>query len=237
MAMQFRNRANMKHKVVLIDDEPIAHQVLLHHLKKYPNFEIVAQCYSAVEALQVLANQDIDLLFLDINMPALTGIEMLKVVKQCPSVIIVSAHPEYAIDGFELNVVDYLLKPVNETRFAQAIDKLSFASTSLSAATSLTLKVGRSLERVTLTDITYLESYGNYVKVWVKDNMILANTTLKSLIDELPKENFVQINKSTVINLTHIHSVTSKDVTLIDGQTKKVSKLFIDDTKVLLKSS
>ena len=227
----------MKHKVVLIDDEPIAHQVLLHHLKKYPNFEVVSQCYSAVEALQVLANQNIDLLFLDINMPALTGIEMLKVVKQCPPVIIVSAHPEYAIDGFELNVVDYLLKPVNETRFAQAIDKLSFASTSSSAATSLTLKVGRSLEKVTLTDITYLESYGNYVKVWVKDTMILANTTLKSLIDELPKENFVQINKSTVINLTHIHSVTNKDVTLSDGQTKKVSKLFIDDTKVLLKSS
>ena len=224
----------MKHKIALIDDEPIAHQELLHHLKKYPNFEVVAQCYSAVEALQLLANEDIDLLFLDINMPALTGIEMLKVIKQCPPVIIVSAYPEYAIDGFELNVVDYLLKPVNETRFAQAIDKLPFAAISSTIAKSITLKVGRSLEKVTLTDITYFESYGNYVKVWNQDNMILANTTLKSLIDELPKENFVQINKSTVINLTHIHSVTSKDVTLSDGQTKKVSKLFIEDTKILL---
>lgn len=225
----------MTYKVVLIDDEPIAHEVLLHHLKKYPHFEVVAQCFNAVEALQLLANQHVDLLFLDINMPALNGIEMLKVAKQCPPVIIVSAHPEFAIDGFELNVVDYLLKPVSASRFEQAINKLSATQPAPKQLDTLTIKVGRSLEKVTLANLLLLESYGNYVKVFTQDDMMLANATLKSLINELPAKSFVQINKSTVINLNHLHSASTKEVTLSNTQVIKVSKLFVEDARLLLK--
>jgi len=225
----------MTYKVVLIDDEPIAHEVLLHHLKKYPHFEVVAQCFNAVEALQLLANQHVDLLFLDINMPALNGIEMLKVAKQCPPVIIVSAHPEFAIDGFELNVVDYLLKPVSASRFEQAINKLSATQPAPKQLDTLTIKVGRSLEKVTLANLLLLESYGNYVKVFTQDDMMLANATLKSLINELPSKSFVQINKSTVINLNHLHSASTREVTLSNTQVIKVSKLFVEDAKLLLK--
>ena len=225
----------MTYKVVLIDDEPIAHEVLLHHLKKYPHFEVIARCFNAVEALQLLANQHVDLLFLDINMPALNGIEMLKVAKQCPPVIIVSAHPEFAIDGFELNVVDYLLKPVSASRFEQAINKLSATKPAPKQLDTLAIKVGRSLEKVTLANLLLLESYGNYVKIFTQDDMMLANATLKSLINELPAKSFVQINKSTVINLNHLHSASTKEVTLSNTQVIKVSKLFVEDARLLLK--
>ncbi|MEW6990831.1 LytR/AlgR family response regulator transcription factor [Colwelliaceae bacterium 6441] len=224
-------------KTILIDDEPMAHEILLHHLKRHQDFTVVAQCNNALEALQVLANNKIDLLFLDVNMPELSGIEMLKVVRDSPSVIIVSAHPEFAIDGFELDVIDYLLKPVNEERFDHAIGKLKqLKGIDKNQTKSLMLKVGRSIEKVNITDIVLLESYGNYVKVWTSSDMILANATLKSLLEELPSSRFIQINKSVAINVEQIKSIEGRNVTLSNDQTKKTSKMFIEKTNELLSS-
>ena len=227
----------MNINIVLIDDEPMAHEVLLHHLKRHKDLHVTAQCFNAVEALQVLANNTVDLLFLDVNMPELSGIDMLKLVQQHPSVIIVSAHPEYAIDGFELDVIDYLLKPVNEERFDQAINKYKFVKNIESShRQSLTLKVGRGLEKVNMLDIIFLESYGNYVKVWTNSTMILANSTLKALLQELPSALFTQINKSVVINTDHIKGIEGRNVTLSDEQIKKTSRMFIENEKTLLKN-
>ena len=106
-------------KALIVDDEPLAHSVILHHLKAHADVEVVGQCMNATQALSFLANNAVDLLFLDINMPELTGIEMLKVLANMPQVIIVSAYQEYALQGFELNVTDYLLKPVSAERLKQ----------------------------------------------------------------------------------------------------------------------
>ncbi|WNC67187.1 LytTR family DNA-binding domain-containing protein [Thalassotalea nanhaiensis] len=225
----------MNIKVVLIDDEPMAHEVILHHLKRHKDFQVIAQCYNAVEALQVLANNTVDLVFLDVSMPALSGIDMLKLVHPHPSVIIVSAHPEYAIDGFELDVVDYLLKPVNEERFDHAISKFMLAKNIEShQRQSLTLKVGRRLEKVDISNIIFLESYGNYVKVWTNSDMILANSTLKSLLKELSSSVFTQINKSVAINMEKVKGIEGRNVTLCDGQIKKTSKMFVENAKSLM---
>ncbi len=223
-------------KTVLIDDEPIAHEVLLHHIKRHDCLQVVAQCYNATEALKVLANIQVELLFLDVEMPGLNGVEMLKVIGQKTAVIIVSAHAEYAIDGFELDVLDYLLKPVANQRFDQALNKYIQASKlDIEEGKSLSIKVGRGLEKVTISEILYLESYGNYVKVWTSEGMTLANHTLKSLLAELPETQFSRISKSLVINLTHVQSVYGSSITLSNGDIKKSSKMFIVNPEKLLK--
>jgi len=115
---------NQPLQLLIVDDEPLAHQVLLHHLATEPNVQVVAHCYNAAEALAVLARQPVDLMLLDIQMPVLTGLEMLKVLATPPQVIITSAYPQYALDGFALDVTDYLLKPISGSRLQQALEKV-----------------------------------------------------------------------------------------------------------------
>ncbi len=115
---------NQPLQLLIVDDEPLAHQVLLHHLATEPNVQVVAHCYNAAEALAVLARQAVDLMVLDIQMPVLTGLEMLKVLATPPQVIITSAYPQYALDGFALDVTDYLLKPISGSRLQQALEKV-----------------------------------------------------------------------------------------------------------------
>ena len=225
---------------LIIDDEPLAHQVLLHHLKDQTDIHVVGQCYNATEALQLLASEKVDLLFLDINMPALTGIEMLRVLAEKPQVIIISAHQEYALEGFELDVTDYLLKPVSKDRFTAALDKVRKRQqqkpknepASHKNQTSLVLKVGRDKAKFKLSDIEYFEAYGNYVKLWSKTHegtdvaMTLVNSTLKQILQELPSESFIQIHKSFVINKRHVCGQGTDNVKLTSGESLKVGKSF-----------
>lgn len=177
-----------KLRALLIDDEPLAHQVLLHHLQKHPDITVVAQCYDATQALAVLAEQSVDLLFLDVNMPALSGLALLKVLAHRPLVVLVSAHAEHALAGFDLDVVDYLLKPVAAERFAQALDKVrrqlvsqshtpqaqakpaqcaEQAATLAPLVNKLWVRVDREDRQLAIADIHYLEAFGNYVKIWL----------------------------------------------------------------------
>ncbi len=225
---------------LIIDDEPLAHQVLLHHLKDQTDIHVVGQCYNATEALQLLASEKVDLLFLDINMPALTGIEMLRVLAEKPQVIIISAYQEYALEGFELDVTDYLLKPVSKDRFTAALDKVRKRQeqkpknepASHKNQTSLVLKVGRDKAKFKLSDIEYLEAYGNYVKLWSKAHdgtdvaMTLVNSTLKQILQALPSESFIQIHKSFVINKSHVCGQGTDNVKLTSGESLKVGKSF-----------
>ena len=160
-------------KALIIDDEPLAHQVILHHLKQHQDTKVVGQCYNATEALVKLAKEKIDLLFLDINMPQLSGIEFLKVLANKPQVIIISAYQEYAFEGFELDVTDYLLKPVSAKRLDQALNKvrnsvkhISQADITTNQPQSIVLKVGKEKRKYLLENISMLEAYGNYVKVY-----------------------------------------------------------------------
>lgn len=237
-----------KLSALIIDDEPLAHQVIMHHLKDQVDIEVIGQCYNATSALQILATEQVDLLFLDINMPALSGIEMLRVLAEKPHVIIISAHQEHALEGFELDVTDYLLKPVSKNRLIMALDKvrkrhtpLTAASESKSAIEHIVLKVGRERQKFLLNDIHYVEGYGNYVKVFTGHvsqknvKMTLANTTLKHLLAELPNEHFVQVHKSFVINKQHVISQSSDQIILSNDVAVKIGKSYKKQLVDLLK--
>jgi len=224
--------------VIIVDDEPLAHDVLLHHLSMHKDVNVVGQCFNATEALALLANSSVDLLFLDIQMPALTGIELLKVMANKPHVILVTAYKEYALEGYELDVIDYLLKPVSADRLSQAIDKVRLrcdksnvknevqTQNDSSYSSHITLKVDRGKQKFVLDDIDYLEAYGNYVKVWQAHKVTLVSSTLKSLLEELSSELFTQIHKSYAVNNSKVKSVESGKITLLNGTHVKVGKSY-----------
>lgn len=225
-------------KVLIVDDEPLAHEVILYHLAAHLDFSIVGQCYNATEALRWLANNHVDLLFLDINMPELSGIDLLKVLRNRPQVIIISAYQEYALQGFELDVTDYLLKPVCSERLSLALDKVRLrAQKPLPKKTvpqHIVLKVDREKRKFTLVDITLLEAYGNYVKLWRAKDMVLVSSSLKLLIEQLPSTQFTQVHKSFVVNNAKIIALNTDTLSMECGKKIKVSKSFKKKVQQLL---
>ncbi len=223
--------------VLIVDDEPLAHQVILHHLENTKDFQVVGQCYSAIEALQRLSRDTVDVIFLDINMPQLNGIEMLKVLANKPHIVIVSAYQEYALEGFELDVCDYLLKPVSRQRFEQALDKLrriNAPAKNENGEVTIVLKVDRELQKFKLSEISYFESYGNYVKVWRKTQHILVTSTLKNVVSMLPGEGFTQVHKSYVVNNQHVKRVGSEFITMESEQQLRVGKTYKSEVNSIL---
>jgi DNA-binding LytR/AlgR family response regulator len=225
-------------KALIIDDEPLAHEVILHHLAQHSDISIVGRCYNATQALSWLASDHVDLLLLDINMPDLSGIELLKVLRNRPQAIIISAYQEYAIQGFEFDVADYLLKPVCSERLSQALDKVRFRiQKQLSnepAPQYIVLKVDREKRKFSLTEITLLEAYGNYVKLWQGSDMVLVNSSLKLLIEMLPNTQFTQVHKSFVVNNAKVIAGETDSMTLECGRTVKASKTFKKKFQLLL---
>jgi len=221
---------------LIIDDEPLAHNVIKHHLQGCSDIAVVASCYNATEALSYLARHQIDLLLLDINMPALSGIELLKVLQQRPHVILISAYKEYALEGFELDVVDYLLKPVSAERLHQAIHKVQrrIGEAKPAADSYVALKVDREKRRFLLNEIILLEAYGNYVKVWHGQQITLVSSTLKRLLLQLPRQQFLQIHKSLVVNKNHVVAVDGDLVQLATDKVVKAGKRYKQNLVQLL---
>jgi len=249
-------------RILILDDEPLAHQVLLHHLAQESEVQVVAQCYSAAEALAVLAKQQVDLLLLDVQLPVLTGLEMLGLLAQPPQVVIISAYAEHALTGFALDVADYLLKPVSAGRLSQALLKVRrrLLLPELTAETAqpatprpvapqpvaprpvappdyIILKVERELRRFALASICCFESYGNYVKVWQGERMTLVNSTLKQLRAELEAAAFVQVHKSYLVAAGHVISRDSHQLQLTNRMTIKIGDAYKQQARLLLSPS
>jgi two-component system LytT family response regulator len=222
-------------KAIIVDDEPLAHQVLLHHLTEHTNINVVGQYYSAQDALCVLAKPGIDLVFLDINMPELTGLELLKALANPPQVIINSAYQEYALAGFDLNVTDYLLKPVSAQRLKQALSKVCqrTAKPLDQKPKDITLKVDREKRKFALDTIEYFEAYGNYVKLHQADSFTLVTATLKQLSEQLA-DTFIQIHKSYLINKNKVTAVNHEYVELTTGAKIKIGKSYKELSRTLL---
>lgn len=235
-------------KALIIDDEPFAHDVVLHHLKAHQDITVVNQCYNATQALSWLANNQADLLFLDINMPQLSGIEFLRVLANKPQVIIVSAYQEYAIEGFELDVTDYLLKPICEQRFNQALDRvrqrLSAKQENLKnkaqqqkpvkKQTHIIVKIDREKHKIAIANISLLEAYGNFVKLWQDEQLKLITSTLKQLLEQLPSEQFTQVHKSFAVNNSKVKSINTDSLTLECGKVVKITKSFKKNVQAIL---
>lgn len=203
---------------MIIDDEPIAIRVIKKHLSAFTDFEIVAECSNALEALPILSKRNIDLLFCDIQMPQITGVEFIRSLSHAPKVIFTTAYRDYAFDAFELNVVDYLLKPISFERFTKAINnflelqnlKSGVQNQSNSEDQKLDyifLKADKKHYKINLCDILYFESMGDYVIVFTVNKKIVTKERIGNLANELPKNTFLQIHRSYIVSVSKIESV------------------------------
>lgn len=195
------------YQCLVVEDEPLAQQVLEKYITAHPCLELAAICSNALEAQSFLAKQPVPVVFLDVNLPRLSGISFLKSLYHPPHIIFTTAYPEYAVQGFELDAVDYLLKPFSFERFLKAVNKLlekldKKAEQSLSS--SIFIKTGKKVFNVKLEDIRYVEALDDYVKVVTTQSQHLVNDTLKSLMEQLPATHFVRVHKSYIIAKEHI---------------------------------
>ncbi|WP_299942500.1 response regulator transcription factor [uncultured Microbulbifer sp.] len=217
---------------LIIDDEPLAHEVLLHHSRAHADIEIVGQCYNAAEALAFQAKLPVDLILLDIHMPVLSGLDMLKVLLGRPQVVLCTAYQEYALEGFELDATDYLLKPVSAERFAQALDKVRRRAGETAipvepvAPSHIVIRVDRAYRKIELDKVQCFEAYGNYVKVWLEDSCLLTAATLKYFAETLPSDRFIQVHKSFLVNKDKVVAQDREKVRLAGEKLVKIGNAF-----------
>ena len=214
----------MKLNCVIVEDEPLARNLLVDYVRKVPSLNLIDACSSPIAALDVLRNNTIDLLFLDVQMPELTGISLLKVLQKRPLVILTTAYSDYALEGYELDVVDYLLKPITFERFLRAVDKAAqrleprtsaptFAKVQQVAEQPFVfVKDGTKLVKIIFDDILYVEGLKDYVTIHLKNQKITSLQRLKTLEDELPTEKFIRIHNSFIVALHAIDSVHKNNV-------------------------
>lgn len=215
----------MKTKCLIIDDEPLARDLIRSHIEKLENFEICAECGDAMKALQELHKHKIDLMFMDIQMPQITGVEFLKTLKNPPKVIITTAYREYALDGFELDVVDYLLKPITFERFLKAINKYyqttqdevmnvnsGTANTSVPEEAFIYVKENKKVVKVHLSEILYVEGLSEYVQIYTNQKKIITKTSMTNMSEKLPDTSFVRIHKSYIVSLSKVEAFTASSI-------------------------
>lgn len=209
---------------IVADDEPIARQIIESYIAEISYLSLEASCTNAFEVMEVLQQQSVDILFLDINMPKLSGLSLLKTILQKPHVIITTAYPEYAVEGFELSVTDYLLKPFSLERFLQAVLKVKDKTKSIVqlpkeevSSKSLFVKSDKKLVKLELDEINHIEAYGNYIKIFTKV-MVLTPHTLTEFLKKLPN-NFLRIHKSFVINFDKLKLIDGNQI-ILENDTK-----------------
>ncbi|AXT55129.1 DNA-binding response regulator [Aquimarina sp. AD1] len=218
---------------LIADDEPIARQIIESYIKEIPYLEVVNTCKNAFEVMEFLQDNTVDLLFLDINMPKLSGISLLKTIRHKPHVIITTAYPEYAVEGFELSVTDYLLKPFSLERFLQAVLKVQQQTSPIQdtvvvekekSTKSVYVKSDKKIIKLDLETINYIEAYGNYIKIYT-NQMILTPVTLSDFLEKL-SDNFVRIHKSYVVNFNKLKLIDGNQIVLQNDSKLPISKSY-----------
>ncbi|WP_421764721.1 LytR/AlgR family response regulator transcription factor [Ekhidna sp.] len=203
----------MKLQCLIIDDEPIAQEIIEKYLEPFNQVQIVGKCHNAIEANQLLQDHPIDLIFLDIEMPHVNGISFAKSLEHPPKIIITTAYREYAIDGFELNVVDYLLKPISQERFLKALNRvMALPVNTIQSKPYIYLRVDMKMVQVYLDEIVYIQGLSNYVRVFCKDRTLITYQKLSYLEDVLPAELFIRSHRSYIVNISKIKSYTGQDL-------------------------
>jgi len=212
----------MKTRCIIIDDEPLAVELIKEHTSKFSNIEIVGACNNAIEGLELLKSNEVDLMFLDIQMPMLTGIEFLKSLSNPPKVIFTTAYREYAIESYELEVVDYLLKPISFDRFFKAINKY-FKSIESAKTTNTTqstkeedsvfmyVNMNKKHHKIMFADILYAESLKDYVRVHTIDSSITTKDKISDFEKKLPSS-FIRTHRSYIVNSEKITAFTAQDI-------------------------
>ncbi|WP_109302661.1 LytTR family DNA-binding domain-containing protein [Aquimarina sp. AU474] len=212
---------------IIVDDEPLARDIIENYISRIDNLELIASCSNALEAFNLITKRPIDLIFLDIQMPEITGIEFLKELQPTPKVIFTTAYSEYAVDAFNLEAVDYLLKPIEFSRFLKAINKVfkltnntkeeKLVSPKTKLDTSdyfLYLKVEKTMQKIFLKDIHYIESLRNYIKIKTSDREIVALKSISSIEGLLPTKKFLRVHRSFIIAIDFIDSFSPSEINI-----------------------
>lgn len=229
-------------RYLIIDDESIAHDIIKGYCDMLPNFQLEKNCYDAIEALSYLSEHKVDLIFLDLNMPKLKGFEFLKTLTNPPKVIVTTAYKEYALDGYELNIVDYLLKPFSFERFLKAVnkaidiqDKPETRSVIKDENTGETifLRSNKKYIQVEIKDILFMESQGNYVKVVTNKESILVRDKVSNLLTKFSKDDFVQVHKSFAVAKVQIKSIEGNRIFIKEYQIP-IGKMYKEEIGRLL---
>jgi DNA-binding LytR/AlgR family response regulator len=236
-----------KVQVLIVDDEPIAQSILESYFLKLSGFEIAGKCKNALEAFSFLSKYTIDIMMLDINMPEINGIEFLKTIKEPPNVIFTTAHSEFAVESYEHNAIDYLIKPISFERFMKAINKLleliqSESKTQAAAPAAVPdqkdniifVKSNGKLIKVDITELSFVEGLRDYVCLWTEKQKIVVHSTMKHMEELLSRfPAFLRVHKSYIINLNYISEVDGnciriKDQSITIGNTyrEEINKLF-----------
>jgi len=214
---------------IIVDDEPLAQDVLETYIEKIPELKLVRKCSNALEANEALKEEEVDLMFLDIQMPQLTGVDFVKTLSNPPIVIFTTAYPNYAVEGFELNALDYLLKPISLERFMKAANK-AIAQIELKrkggeAAVSapaeeepdyIFVKADKKLVKINYHDIIYIEGLKDYVIIRQDDSRVITLQTMKSLEEKLPQHIFKRIHRSYIVNIERIDAVVGNMVEVVE---------------------
>lgn len=211
----------MKVKCLVVDDEPLARELIENHISKIPALEVVGSCDNALKAFEVISSQKVDLLFLDIKMPNITGIDFLKTIKNPPKTIFTTAYRDYALESYDLEVLDYLLKPITFERFFKAVDRflrskkesnISIMKESENTEEFLLLKSGSKYHKVFIEDILFIESLKDYVKVHtVNDKRVVTKYKISDFEEKLNSD-FLRVHRSYIINTTKISAFTINDI-------------------------
>lgn len=217
-------------KCMVVDDEPLAREVLVRFIGREPSLLLTGECGNAVEALTLLRQQAVDLLFLDIQMPELLGTDLIRILRNPPKVILTTAYPEFALEGYELDVVDYLLKPIQFERFLKAVHKASLvigvppasapvaaaAASGMSAADRgegwLYFRTDRKMVKVMLEDILYIEGMKNYIKIITTGGLVITKHSMTAIEAMLPASGFLRTHRSYIVSLSKISSYTGEAV-------------------------
>ncbi len=216
----------MKLQCLIVDDEPLALDLLESHIVAMDDLEVAGRCSNALDAGTILRQQRIDLLFLDIQMPGLTGIELIRTLQNRPKIILTTAYKEYAFDAFQLDAADYLLKPISFSNFLRSINKvcgqlqptaISNTSTSpLFEEAFVYLKTEKRLVKVILKDILYIESIRDYTRVTTLNQRIIAHLRISELEEKLPEDWFLRVHRSYLVNRLHIEAFSAQSIEFED---------------------
>ena len=230
---------------IALDDEPLALDIIEAYVKKHPELNLIARCNNADEASKVLNSQHIDLMFLDIQMPGVTGLNFVRSLKNKPLFMFTTAYSEYAIDGFELDAIDYLLKPIAYDRFEKAIEKAKeyYTIKNNSGLTESDLendfifvKANQQLIKLAYGEILYVEAFADYVKIFLNDRKIVTLQTMKKMEAKLPSDIFSRVHRSFIVNRKALQSF-STSVCEVNGEKIPVGKNYKNDFIKLMKSN
>lgn len=221
---------------MIVDDEPLAIDVIENHVSRMPNLELVATAPNAIVASEKLKKQQVDLLFMDIQMPEITGLEFLRSLSSPPLVIFTTAYPEYAIEGFELDAIDYLLKPISFDRFQKAVKKaeeyFSFQHDQAIGKPEMEedfifVKANQKQLRVAYGDILYIEAFADYVKIYTAEKRIVTLQTMKKMEQTLPVDRFCRVHRSFIVGLQHVTAFSASEVE-VNGVKLPIGKNYKD---------